>query len=333
MRDLNLKATEYFEATARLGSVTKAASELSVSPSAVSQQIKALETQFGVVLFRRDKRRLTLTPDGERLFQTTTKAFAALRNARNAISRPRDLRQLTLRASPSFGVRWLSSRIPAFSAEAPDWAIRVDATPEFTNFETESVDLDLRYGPGDWAGLSVTRVMNDLVMPMCSPGYLDSLTARADDPIGRLRAARLIDSVQALMRWDIWLASNRITLEPLAFPYRFDRSSMSIEVARQGGGVALESVNLCLSDLQSGELVPFDTQFPVVDFPAYWLVCPARHLNRRIVMRFSDWLQATCASHETTVRTYLASIGCFVRETSGPGVVDLPDPLSAEPLR
>ena len=93
MRDLNLKATEYFEATARLGSVTKAASELSVSPSAVSQQIKALETQFGVVLFRRDKQRLTLTPDGERLFQTTTKAFAALRNARNAISRPRDLRQ------------------------------------------------------------------------------------------------------------------------------------------------------------------------------------------------------------------------------------------------
>ena len=118
MRDINLKATEYFEAVARLGTVTKAAEELGVSPSAVSQQIRLLEAQFGVKLFRREKRRLRLTLDGDRLFQTTTQAFGALRNARNAIARQRDTRSLTIRVSPSFGVRWLGPRIAGFAAVA-----------------------------------------------------------------------------------------------------------------------------------------------------------------------------------------------------------------------
>lgn len=107
MRDINRKATEYFEAVARLGTVTKDVAELSVSPSAVSQQIRLLEAQFGVKLFRREKRRLILTLDGDRLFQTTTRAFGALRNARSAIARQREMRSLTVRVSPSFGVRWL----------------------------------------------------------------------------------------------------------------------------------------------------------------------------------------------------------------------------------
>lgn len=105
MRDINLKATEHFEAVARLGSVTRAADELRVSPSAVSQQIKQIEAQLGVKLFRREKQRLILTFDGDRLFQTAAEAFAALRNARDAIARQREARNLILRVSPSFGVR------------------------------------------------------------------------------------------------------------------------------------------------------------------------------------------------------------------------------------
>jgi DNA-binding transcriptional LysR family regulator len=129
MRDLNLKATEHFEAVARLGSVTKAADELGVSPSAVSQQLRALETQFGVKLFRRKKRRLVLTLDGDRLYQTTTQAFGALRNARNAIAHQKRARTLTIRVSPSFGVRWLGPCIGEFATAKPDWNIRVDAPP------------------------------------------------------------------------------------------------------------------------------------------------------------------------------------------------------------
>lgn len=313
MRDINLKATEYFEAVARLGTVTKAAQELGVSPSAVSQQLSALETQFGVKLFRREKRRLILTLDGDRLFQTTTQAFGALRNARSAIGRQRDMRSLTIRVSPSFGVRWLGPRIATFAADNPDWNIRVDATPDFTAFETEAVDLDLRYGLGGWAGLMVEPILNDMALPMCSPEYLRKLTAISPDPAEQLRHARLIDSVKTIYRWDIWLAANRIELPDLSYPFRFDRSSMSVEMAKQGGGVALDSAVLCLGELERGELVPLAPVFPVISFDAYWVVCPPRHLNRRIVKRFADWVMQGARQTEARTRSVLEAAGCQFR--------------------
>ncbi|WP_319530868.1 LysR family transcriptional regulator [uncultured Cohaesibacter sp.] len=321
MRDINIKATEYFEAVARLGSVTKAAEELGVSPSAVSQQVRLLETQFGVQLFRREKRKLMLTEDGDRLFQTTTQAFSAIRNARNAIARQRDLRGLILRTSPSFGVRLLGPRIYSFLSQNPEWSLRVDAAPDFTSFETEAVDFDIRYGLGGWAGLAERCVMSDLVLPMCSPEYLEELKAISPDPIEQLHHARMIDSAKTLFRWDLWLASNSIDIPELHYQLRFDRSSMSIEMAKQGGGLALESVTLCLPDLESGLLVPFCLDFPVVEFPAYWFVCPPRHFNRRIVNRFAEWLTKECREHEDMTRGFLERIGLDFRLETGKGLI------------
>ena len=323
MRDINIRATEYFEAVARLGTVTKAAAELGISPSAVSQQIRILESQFGVKLFRREKRRLVLTLDGDRLFQTTSKAFAAIRNARSAITRQRDTRSLTIRVSPSFGVRWLGPRIAAFAAANRDWNIRIDATPDFSAFETEAVDLDLRYGLGGWTGLTVNCIMSDLVLPLCSPDYLVQLQAISKDPREQIGAAHLIDSVKTLFRWDFWLASNQIEIKDLSYPFRFDRSSMSIEMAKQGGGIALDSVTLCLPELQRGELVPLSTDFDVINFPAYWFVCPPRHFNRRIVMRFADWLSGVTGAHERDARALLTNLGCSFRPQSGPELIDV----------
>lgn len=323
MRDLNLKATEYFEAVARLGTVTKASFELGVSPSAVSQQIRHLETQFGVKLFRREKRRLVLTLDGDRLFQTTTQAFSALRNARSAIGRQHNTRSLTIRVSPSFGVRWLGPRVAGFAGANPEWNIRIDATPDFSAFETEAVDLDLRYGLGDWAGLTGDCIMNDLVLPMCSPDYLERLRAVSHDTSEQLRQARLIDSAKALFRWDIWLASNRIDIQAINYPFRFDRSSMSIEMAKQGGGIALDSAMLCLPELKRGELVPLAPALPVIDFPAYWFVCPPRHLNRRIVNRFAEWIAIEAGGHENETRDFLAGLGCSFRTEERPELIDV----------
>lgn len=323
MRDINLKATEYFEAVARLGTVTKAAAELGVSPSAVSQQIRVLETQFGAKLFRREKMRLILTLDGDRLFRTTTQAFGAIRNARSAIIGRRAFRNLTIRVSPTFGVRWLGPRIADFAAENPEWSIRVDATPDFTSFETESVDFDLRYGLGGWAGLAVNCILHDLVLPVCSPEYLERLNRHSEDPAAQLGAAHLIDNVKSVFRWDLWLASNRIDLPDLRYPFRFDRSSMSIEMARQGGGLALDSVTLCLPELQRGELVPFCPYFAVVEFPAYWFVCPSRHFHRRIVNRFAEWLGKKCKEHDVQARALLEGYGCTFRTKSGPDLIEV----------
>jgi LysR family transcriptional regulator, glycine cleavage system transcriptional activator len=321
MRDINLKAMEYFEAVARLGRVSRAATELGVSPSAVSQQIRQIEAQFGVKLFRREKQRLVLTLDGDRLFHTTNQAFRAIRNARSAITRQREARNLTIRVSPSFGTRWLGPRLGDFIAENPEWRLRVDATPDFTEFETEAVDLDLRYGLGGWPGLRSDCIMNDLVLPVASPAYAAELRTDAAAVHDQLCKARLIDSVKMLYRWDIWLAGNGIEVPELDYPARFDRSSMSIELAKQGGGIALESVTLCLPELKRGELVPFAPEYAIVQFPAYWFVCPPRHYSRRIVQRFADWIQRACRKHEEDARDYLAGVGCRLSAEEGAGLI------------
>lgn len=322
MRDINIRATEYFEAVARLGTVTKAAEELGISPSAVSQQIKNLETQFGVRLFRREKRRLVLTHDGDRLFRTITQAFGALRNARNAICGQSDRRSLSIHVSPSFGEMWLARRIADFAESNREWSVRIVARSDFTSFETEAVDCDIRYGLGDWAGLSTTNFMRDQVMPMCSPAYLHSLRSISPDPLVQLQHARLIDSAKTLCRWDIWLARNGVEIPDLAYPFRFDRSSMAIEIAKQGGGLILNSVPLCLPDLRRGRLVPFSTAFEVIELPAYWFVCPERHFNRRIVTRFSDWISRVACQDQHEVRAYLAGEGCRMREEDGPAAFE-----------
>ncbi len=318
--DLNLNAMNYFEAVARLGGVSKAAEELGVSPSAVSQQIRQLEQQFGVRLFRREKRRLLLTLDGERLFQTTTQAFRMMRDVRSAIQRQRENRHFIMRVSPSFAVRWLGPRIKSFLDIAPNWDLRIDAGPDFSDFETEVVDLDLRYGEGDWSGLHTEPVVHDLVLPMCSPGYLADLRAMSGDPIGQLRQARLIDSVKTHYRWDFWLAKHGVMGERMVYPLRFDRSSMALQVACAGGGVVLESTTLALNELETGALVPLSTAFEVIRFPAYWIVCPARHTSRRIVRIFTDWMKDEGRAHDLRAAQVINDFGCRIRDVTGPKV-------------
>ncbi len=320
MRELNLNSMSCFEAVARLGGVSRAAEELGISPSAVSQKIRKLEQQFGVKLFRRERQRLLLTLDGERLFQTTTQAFRMMRDVHSAIVRQRENRHFILRVSPSFGVRWLGPRLTRFLDANPGWDLRVDATPDFSDFETEVVDLDLRYGAGGWAGLHEEPVLHDFVLPICAPGYLETLREKADDPIGQLRAARLIDSVKTHYRWDFWLARHGAMGERMAYPLRFDRSSMALQVARDGGGVVLESATLAAPELERGTLVPLSPGFEVIRFPAYWLVCPPRHASRRIVRIFSDWMREEGAANDARVAGFLEGFGCSIRDESGPQI-------------
>ncbi|TRW95725.1 LysR family transcriptional regulator [Paracoccus sp. M683] len=312
-RDLNLLSMAHFEAVARLGGVMRAAEDLQVSASAVSQQIKLLEQSLGVKLFHREKRHLRLTIDGERLFQTASQAFQSIREVRAAIVRQRETHHLSIRVSPSFGVRWLASRLSDFCHQNPDWDLRVDATPNFTEFDTEVVDMDLRYGEGDWEGLHTDCIVHDYVFPMCSPEYLAELQAISDDPREQLRHARLIDSVKAYYRWDYWLPRNGISGASMSYPCRFDRSSMSVQMAKDGGGLILDSMTLAFEELRRGQLVPVSPAFEVIEFPGYWAVCPHRHVGRRAVRLFSDWIKDKGSQHMAEARDWLDGRGLRTR--------------------
>ena len=305
-RDPRLNAMIYFESVARHGRVARAAEELHVSASAVSQQIKQLEENLGISLFRREKRQLSLTQEGEQLYMAATSAFTALRDARKSISRQRESHQIIMRASPSFAVRWLGPRLSRFIAEHPTWDFRVDASPDPSNFEREVVDLDLRYGRGNWPGLHSEAIVYDYLMPMCSPDYLVQLEDHDTSPEERLTQARLIDSVKTTMQWDNWLARHRIQRRSDTSALRFDRSSLAIQQAINGLGVVLDSTTLARDELLDGTLVPLVPELGAIRFPGYWIVSPARHQSRRLVKVFSEWIKAEAQQHSREVEKYLA---------------------------
>ncbi|SFC18495.1 LysR family transcriptional regulator [Tropicimonas isoalkanivorans] len=318
LRDMNMNALRHFEAVARRGRVSKAAEELRVTTSAVSQQIRLLEQQFGVLLFRRENRRLIPTEEGERLYIATSQAFRMVAEVHSAIVRQRQMRQFIMRVSPSFGVRWLGPRVKSFLDQNPDWSVRVDATPEFTDFETEIVDLDLRYGSDPRSGMHEVCVMQDFILPMCSPAYLETLRAFSDDPMEQLCHAQLIDSVKTFYRWDVWLNQRGGATVPSVYALRFDRSSMAIQLAADGAGVTLESAVLAWRELATGALVPLSDRLDVIEFSGYHVVCPPRHTNRRIVRLFTEWMLEEGGRHEAEVRTYLTDRGCPIVLEGGP---------------
>jgi len=300
--DHKLNAYIYFEAVARRGAINRAAEELAISPSAVSQQIKLLEQQMGVRLFRKDGRRLSLTLEGEQLFQASSTAMRILRDARQSLGASKTARRLNLRVAPSFGVRWLGPRLSDFIDRNPGWDLRIDAAPDPTNFDVEIMDLDIRYGLGDWTGLFAAPLTCDYVLPLCSPDYRVRMLEGGDI----WAEARLIDSARALLQWDPWLLRNGITAKNDK-AILMDRSSMAIQLALDGIGVVLESLAVASKAVLSGGLVPLTPAIPVVAFEAYWLICPSRHLSRKAVRTFREWLADAVEAHEKDVSDILAA--------------------------
>ncbi len=302
-RDTNLNAYLYFESVSRRGSVALAAEELLVSPSAVSQQIKALELQMGIKLFRRSGRKLVLTLEGEQLYNAASAALGILKNAKTNLSMTRETSRLNLRVSPSFGVRWLGPRLSHFITQHPNLDLRVDAAPDPTDFDREIMDLDIRYGHGQWSGMHVEPMVNEYVLPLCSPNYYEQIMSTA--PGDPLSSARLIDSARALCQWDYWLLKTGQPAQANQKKVLMDRSSMAIQLGVDGAGVILESLALCADEVQKGQLVPLLPQLGVFGISAYWLVCPERHMKRRAVKSFVEWMYTEVNAFETQVDVIL----------------------------
>ncbi len=314
MRDPALNALIYFDAVARHSLITRAAQELNVSPSAVSQQLKSLEDRFGVHLFRRVKRRLILSEEGERLFEATTQAFGVLSEARSRLMRRQESRRLILRVTPSFGVRWLAPRLASYARLDPDLDVHIDATTDLTDFEIENVDLDIRYGQGHFPGLHSEAFIYDCILPMCSPEYAAQLRRLGCAPEQQLAKARLISTIKADWQWNHWLSLHGFGAAEARGRLLFDRSSMSLQMAIDGVGVVLETATLAMNELAAGQLVPLFPELGAVRFAAYWMICPRSHIHRQPIRKFRDWLQAKAREHEIEKDRLLDELGCARRQ-------------------
>lgn len=284
---LPLRAIVVFDAVARCRSLSKAAAELFVTPSAVSQQIHALETHLGTTLLTKAGRGVALTEAGERYFEMITDDVQRVTEATQRIRGFRSRSVLTVRTTPTLGSKWLLPRLSSFLDANPDVELRLNATTEPTDFSREAVDLEIRHGEGRWPGIFVEGLAEEAFLPVCSPSYAAALSMAATDLPGQ----RLIHSVKAQVQWSQWFAMAGAMPTPEWRRLLFDRSHMAIDAAVDGLGVALESTLMMWRELRDGSLVCPVVNPPRVTLTTQWIVCPFDHLHRAKVRLFLDWLR------------------------------------------
>ena len=285
-----LRALCVFEAAARHGSFARAAVELNVSPAAVTQQIRVLETYLAITLFRRLNRRVILTEAGALYYEQVTAALARVADATQAIHRHLQPEVLVVRSVPSFAAKWLLPRIGTFVAANPDLDLRLDATNEKTEFRREPIDVELRLGVGNWEQLHVEPLARERIVPLCSPKLLGGRLALND--AADLARLPLIHSIKCAISWPIWLAANGLGHLSADRGPRFDRSFMAIDAAAAGLGLALDSALLAQEELRGGTLVcPIASRHDFVETQV-WIACPPANLETSKVARFLRWLRS-----------------------------------------
>src|SRR5258706_6976001 len=168
----SLNALKAFEASARQESFTKAAQELCVTQGAVSHQVKALETELGVRLFRRERQRLVITDAGRAYLEVVRDAFDRLAMGTERLLQRQNAGTLTVTTSPNFAAKWLVHRLGHFSEAHPGINLRVSASIQHVDFAREDIDLAIRHGDGQWPGLHLARLCAEELFPVCSPKLL-----------------------------------------------------------------------------------------------------------------------------------------------------------------
>jgi LysR family glycine cleavage system transcriptional activator len=273
-------------------SFTRAAEELNVTQAAISHQVKALEERIGLTLFRRQNRNLFLTDAGQAYFPGVRDALDALAQATDRLKTFDTGGVLTVSALPSFAARWLVPRLGRFRQRHPEFDIRLDASPGLTDFGRADVDVAIRLGAGRYPGLHTVRLMRENVFPVCSPELLKGPHAlrQPED----LRHHTLLHD-EDYAQWRIWLAAHKVEGVEASRGPMFIDSSMLMEAAARGQGVALGRSALAADDLATGRLVrPFDVSLP--HQYSYYVVCPEAHADRPKIKAFRDWLLAEVAA-------------------------------------
>lgn len=286
-----LNALRAFEAAARHLSFDKAARELHVTPGAISQQIKSLEDWLGVALFRRLPRGVLLNDAGQVYWPELRDAFDLMARATERLGTHDLGNVLTVSTMPSFAARWLIPRLGRLSERHAALQVRVAASSALTDFQREDVDVAIRFGHGNYPGLAVSRLLEEVVFPVCDPRLPNSkrpLRALADLSRHVLLHDEPDPSGVHVLDWAHWLAAvGAVGVDARSGP-RFTYTHMTLQAAAAGQGVALGTSVLVDDDQVTGRLIRPLAESVKSPY-AYYLVCPEATRSRPKIKAFWDW--------------------------------------------
>lgn len=287
-----LNALRAFEASARHLSFVKAADELSVTPAAVSHQVKKLEGFLGFALFRRQTRGLLLVESGQSLLSELSEVFLQLDKAMERVIDHDSRGTLTLSVAPTFAVMWLIPRLQKFYALYPDIDVRISTGLGLVDFQRDDFDAAIRLGSGKWFGLETIKLFDESVSPMCSPRLLQGPGAiKSPDDLRNqvLLHNHSMDHDPDAPTWEKWLDAAGASGVDASRGTHFSLPDHGLQAAIDGAGVVLGWRFLSANDLAAGRVVePFDLALPLGS--SFFLVYPEAHSLRPDIVAFRDWL-------------------------------------------
>ncbi|GAB3105266.1 transcriptional regulator GcvA [Lysobacter terrae] len=290
-RLVHLNALRAFEAAARHQSFVAAADELSVTPSAISQHVKALEDYLGLSLFVRGKTGVTPTPAALDAYADIRDGLSQLARGFNRLRGADATRAVVLTVMPSLAAKWLLPRIERFQAAHPDIELRLDTTGRLVDFASEGVDLGIRLGLGGYPGLLCERWLEESLIPVCSPALLpkDRPMTPADLLKLPLIHDRTIDFDPSYPDWRTWFQARGLATPDSARDLRMNSSLLAIQAAIEGLGVLLARSALVQADLRAGRLAQPFAEAETTRC-AYFVIMPPAAAERAAVKAVRDWL-------------------------------------------
>lgn len=291
MGKLPLSLLQQFVLVARHGNLSRAAGQANLTVSALSHQMRQLEERLERRLFERGPRGVSLTVEGCNLLEAVGEHFDAIDHAMQRY-RTRRHEALTLSASPGIMSSWLVPRLPRLVAAHPDLELNLQSGSTLVNFEREPVDVGLRYGRGEWAGLRSERLFGEWIAPVAAPELMARM--KGIDPLDLSRWPLLGEPAPST-RWDDWFARSG-GARPKRYVAQFDSLDALRHAALEGLGVALGRMVTSKSLIDAGRLVVLgDDYLPVPE--AYWLVYPPRSQDHRGLQLFREWLLAEAETY------------------------------------
>jgi LysR family transcriptional regulator, glycine cleavage system transcriptional activator len=286
----SLNQLRAFEAAARHESIKMGAEELCVTPAAVGHQIKGLELELNTALFRRKTRKIELTEEGRALSEHLGKALDTIEHA-VAQARKSDLTgTLKITIAPFFGNRWLLPRLPDFHKKHPGIVIKPSLSFDYVDLGKSGFDAAVRYGAGDWDGMTSVLICNDVVSPVCAPQLVDQRQLP-------LAAQDILDLPLACGgRWrEDWMAWATASGSEIAHPEKiieYESRAFMFDAALSGQAVILADLRMTAADVAAGSLVQLS---PIkVDRPqGIYVVSEAMPNPNPRLQVFTNWLEQT----------------------------------------
>ncbi len=290
-----LRSLRAFDAAAKHLSFTKAAEVMGVTPAAISHQIKELEDQLRLTLFVRTSRSMRLTKQGEILHAAAQESIEVLTRALHRIKKLENRNQIRVTSTPSVAAKWLVPRLDRFLEAVPGADVRVDVSNAVVDFDRDDIDVAIRFGTGKYDGLRSDLLFRDSLSPVCNPDIITKeKPLRSPRDLLRHTLIHLDWEAGSLWpNWRMWMQAAGVMDFDEKSGLHFSQTSLGIQAALDGQGVALGDSNLVADDLAAGRLVkPFELSLKAPSAFSYHLITRLDTKDAPIVNAFRDWCLA-----------------------------------------